>query len=182
MARGYDVPVFGAIVWTTGSPPYMIKSPKSTQSLFVKSVPTFVLKVWESSERVALQDTELSSLITMIKNESKKAMYVPFPIAPRWNISASQLQFGIRCLQCNRIGMTRYHRGWICKRCGNYSKEAHKVAIQEWFVLLKETMTNKECREFLQIEDRYLAKRLLKSCDVIEIGTTKGTVYKWNWK
>ncbi|WP_332647488.1 nuclease-related domain-containing protein [Lysinibacillus sp. 54212] len=182
IARGYDIPVFGAIVWTTGSLPNMIKSPKSTQSLFVKSVPTFVLKVWESYERVALHDTELSSLIAMIKHESKRAMYVPFPIAPRWNIRSTELLFGIRCLQCNRIGMTRYHRGWICNRCDNYDKEAHKVAIQEWFVLLKETMTNRECREFLQIDDRYLAKRLLKSCDVIEIGTTKGTVYKWNWK
>lgn len=182
LARGFDIPVHGAIVWTTSSPSNVIKSSKSIQSLFVKSVPTYVLKFWESFNQMVMEDSELDLLIEMIRSESKAREYVLFPIAPRWNISATQLLFGIRCLKCNRIGMARYHRGWICKRCGSYDKDAHKVAIQEWFVLLKETMSNRECREFLQIEDRYLAKRLLKSCDVIEIGTTKGTIYKWNWK
>lgn len=181
-ARQIQLPVTGAIVWTSATRSNIIKPPTNVQTLYVQTVPIYLKQVTEQFRLNAtfLSHAQLLRISKEMQQQSKQCKYPQFPLSQRWNITAEQIKKGVRCIKCGEFGMDKMAYGWTC-HCGHIDKHAHKIAIKEWFMLVKETMTNKECREFLLLEDRYVAKRMLKSCDLIEIGTTKGTIYKWKW-
>jgi hypothetical protein len=54
---------------------------------------------------------------------------------------------------------------------------AHRGALVEWFLVVKRTITNRECREFLGV-DIYTANRILNSMDLVSQGTYKDRIYK----
>ncbi len=116
-----------------------------------------------------------------MKDESNKNQYSQFPITKSMNSGHIRLIKGVRCNLCGKIGMLRSYGHWECS-CGNKEKYAHIPTLQGWFIFNKDTITNRECRDYLMINDRHLAKRLLKHPNIIEFGHNKGTFYKWKWK
>ncbi|MGV3488207.1 MAG: NERD domain-containing protein, partial [Tuberibacillus sp.] len=61
------------------------------------------------------------------------------------------------------------------------STSAHEQAIYDYFLLIKPTITVAECCEFLCIESRHIAKRILQSMKLRSTGRTKGRIYHSPW-
>jgi len=78
-----------------------------------------------------------------------------------FNVHQSELQRGVCCDKCRAFDMQRIYANWLCPRCGNKSKNAHIPMILDYFLLLGSSMTNKQCREFLRVNDRKLIRNLL---------------------
>ena len=78
-------------------------------------------------------------------------------------IPPRQLIPGIRCHQCNYLGMTRVKWSWICPRCQYNDKMAAIKGIDEYLLLVKPWAINKEILNYLNIDSRYVVSRLLKS-------------------
>ena len=89
---------------------------------------------------------------------------------------------GVQCENCGSIGMKRISRGWGCVKCQYFSKTAHKQGIKDWFMLMSDTMTNHECREFFDIATNYTAKRLISDLPLISEGVNRGTLYRYRFK
>lgn len=87
----------------------------------------------------------------------------PIDVLKKFGIHSDELQRGVRCPHCHSFLMNHSYAAWICNRCGHSSKTAHEQTILNYFLLFGPTMTNKQCREFLKIEDRQLVRRLLKN-------------------
>lgn len=104
----------------------------------------------------------------------------PIDVLKKFGIPPADLQRGVRCPHCHSFLMRRAHATWICNRCGQSSKNAHEQSILNHFLLFGPTMTNKQCREFLKIEDRQLIRRLLKNMKFQPSGsgTGNGLYYK----
>lgn len=58
------------------------------------------------------------------------------------------------------------------------NSHAHYKAISTYFSLCKETITNKECRDFLLLNNRNEAKRILSNSGLLKCGKSSATYYK----
>lgn len=94
-----------------------------------------------------------------------------------FSISSSHITTGIRCPSCQEYGMDRKRRSWECPICQTRSRQAHKLAIADYFLLYGSTLTNKKCRQFLHISSREVASKLLMRFPLTYQGSTKALTY-----
>lgn len=77
-------------------------------------------------------------------------------------IHSSELLRGVRCIKCNYLGMRRKGWSWKCPSCSFEDKLAAQQSINEYLLLIKPWLTNKECKHFLGLESRHTSLRQLK--------------------
>ncbi|WP_229671692.1 nuclease-related domain-containing protein [Lentibacillus kapialis] len=68
---------------------------------------------------------------------------------------------GITCEKCSQHPMKRLYKKWQCPNCCAASFNAHEQIILDHFLLHGTTITNKECRELLQINSPRTARTIL---------------------
>ncbi len=97
-------------------------------------------------------------------------------ILTNYKISEDEILKGIYCEICAGK-MERVFGSWYCNYCKFYSKTAHEQKIEDYFLLIKPFITNKELRGFLDIDSRKTAEKILASLNLKTTGSTKGTIY-----
>lgn len=88
------------------------------------------------------------------------------PLINHFSIRFEDLKLGVKCESCSFIGMQKIIRTWYCPKCSKTNSYAHYKAISTYFSLCKETITNKECRDFLLLNNRNEAKRILSNSGI----------------
>ncbi|MCO7175843.1 nuclease-related domain-containing protein [Sporolactobacillus kofuensis] len=103
----------------------------------------------------------------------------PISLLEKFNIHPSELRRGVRCDQCRSFDMQRISANWFCPQCGHKSKTAHIPMILHYFLLFGNTMTNKQCREFLKFDKTKTVTDLLNKMKLQRggSGTGKGLYY-----
>ena len=84
-----------------------------------------------------------------------------FPMAKRFDIHPAEILTGVMCRECNKFTMKWRERKWRCNACGRVGGDEYKASVEDWFMLIKNTMTNREFRYFTQLECSHVAKHLL---------------------
>ncbi|OAT83101.1 hypothetical protein A6P54_05775 [Bacillus sp. MKU004] len=97
-------------------------------------------------------------------------------ILNNYGIEESDLILGVRCEICSGK-MERKHRTWYCHTCKFTSNTAHERTIEDYFLLIKPSITNKELRTLLGIQSPKTARLLLNALNLKTTGSTKGTIY-----
>lgn len=95
----------------------------------------------------------------------------------KFNLSPSDILPGILCPSCQKYHMERISKVWHCHYCGAISTDAHEQAIQDYFLLISQTITNKQLRQFLLLPSQKIASNLLVSSGLEYAGCTKNRVY-----
>ncbi|MBS4192026.1 NERD domain-containing protein [Bacillus sp. FJAT-49705] len=95
----------------------------------------------------------------------------------KYSISPSNIITGVQCPQCNEFPMVYNRRKWQCSKCRTISKDAHIKALQDYFNLFKNTISNTEFRQFLHIDSIFSASKLLNSLKLEKHGERKGRIY-----
>lgn len=174
---GVSIPIYGVIV-LTNSKVRVIEPPTKYNAILHRTIPVYFRNIPREKKYITTMDMRTLSE-KIIANHKP---YSPYPMCMRWSIHPSDLQTGVCCEKCITFGMKKRKYGWNCVRCGHVDKLAHEKAIYEWFVLIGETINNRQCREFLHLESHHVASRLLKSMDLIKTGTSQSNLeYKWKW-
>ncbi|MBK3497277.1 NERD domain-containing protein [Viridibacillus sp. YIM B01967] len=173
LARGLDVPVFGAIV-LTGNYQQVELAPEYVPVIFTKTIPVFLRKL--DRQRSYLSLDQLDWLVQELIASHRA--FMPFPMCTRWGIDITELRSGVKCTECGRFGMERIKRTWECPICKHRDAKAHEHTIRDWFMLVSKTITNKECRQFLHIDHHQTASRILNCMELIVKGVGKGTTYE----
>lgn len=172
--RNLSIPIHTAVVFP--NPRQIIENTRSDLNvLFPNEVPAM------------LRESELnppaidSRTFTHISNELLKGNveFNPFPMCKRFQIDPVEIKSGVLCDTCGTLGMQRIFRGWGCNVCQSISRTAHIQAITDWFMLVSDTMNNRECREFLHIPKNYTASRLLSDLPLEPHGVNKGRCYRF---
>ncbi|PWU67141.1 nuclease-related domain-containing protein [Gracilibacillus dipsosauri] len=102
---------------------------------------------------------------------------------PRYNwceyfeVNTKDIQPGVICPNCFRIGMQRKRYSWYCNSCHHISKNAHHDAFRDFFSFFKPSITNKEARWWLQLDNRFTTHAILKNMNLESSGETRGRVY-----
>ncbi|WP_042470163.1 nuclease-related domain-containing protein [Bacillus ndiopicus] len=174
-----SIPVIGAVVWTTSSYPLIMKSPKHLPMMFLSTVPTFFTQQQAHFPKILTKE-DCSELTKLLVEENERCKFSRYPLFPRWQTKVLSIKQGVRCV-CGSFAMQRNKSSWHCEVCGIYDKRAHIATLKEWFIFVKDTISNREACYLLGIESRHIAKRLLKSAGLIETGGGRSIVYKWPW-
>ncbi len=69
--------------------------------------------------------------------------YIP-NLLENYNISIDDLATGVHCPNCGVLPMKRKWGMWVCGSCSITSRDAHLMALRDYALLIKPTITNRE--------------------------------------
>lgn len=83
-------------------------------------------------------------------------------ILKEYPIDVSEILPGVKCAGCNILGMQQSGWTWKCPKCGIEDKFAAQKTINEYLLLIKPWITNKECKNLLGLSSRHTCLRILR--------------------
>ncbi|WP_234028499.1 nuclease-related domain-containing protein [Lentibacillus sp. Marseille-P4043] len=95
----------------------------------------------------------------------------------RYNIQDHHLIKGVSCPSCAYYPMIRLYKKWSCPKCSTTEHSAHERIILDYFLLYNNTITNKQCRDLLQIESPKSIYVILKSMNLKYTGKNSARKY-----
>ncbi|MEQ2529536.1 nuclease-related domain-containing protein [Bacillaceae bacterium CLA-AA-H227] len=110
---------------------------------------------------------------TLLKHDTP----LKLDILQHYGIDPKEIITGVQCPACEFIHMNYRHGIWKCPSCQETLNNAHHKAIEDYFTIMGQTITNEQCREFLRIESRNVARSLLLGMKLKQSGTTKNKTY-----
>lgn len=165
-----SIPIYSLIIMTNPSSIITTNSskhPLANQILHSSYLPFQMEQISESLSHHAL---DIPSIKNIIKKLKKKHTPLNFSVLSKYNLERKHIQDGVICKNCSYLPMSRINANWYCPKCGFKDKNAHLHALQDYYYLYGETITNQQAKKILQIDSTSLAIRLLKSA------TTKSTL------
>jgi len=134
----------------------------------------------KEKEKAILTDNQFRSLIEKLRQDQQ--IYNPYPLCERYRIDNKHINKGIICDTCNNKLTRVNHMTWTCPICRIDSKQPFEEALKDWFMIMKNTISNEECREFFLLKDKYAANYALKSLPLKRVGKSRASVYTWDYK
>lgn len=139
-----------------------------------EELPTKILQLEKSTSSNKMEDKALKKIFRYLL---KKHTEGESSFLDRFDIKVSDLLKGVICQKCDALPMERLKGNWFCPRCRTKDKYAHVKAVEDYQLLIKSTISNKELREFLKISSSATATRLLHSMNLPRKGENKTTIY-----
>ncbi|WP_251028786.1 nuclease-related domain-containing protein [Bacillus sp. ISL-18] len=176
-SRNIKIPLYGAVVL---SYPKQIVAvpPQRTKILYPNLIPSYLKNIPSLEQKL---DPDTFHWLSAELLDSHQ-MYIPKPVCETFHIPFSDFKTGVRCLKCHRIGMVKTPRTWVCPICNTKDHLAHERTLREWFLIFKRSITNRECREFLGVEDIYTANRILTSMNLLSEGKYRYRSYTMDFR
>lgn len=172
--RGIQVSVVGRII-LANQQAFVKSAPKDAPILFMKELPSFLLKL-ENYPDIIGRD-ECLRLIKKIKQN--QVAYDPFPLSEYFKVNPNLLKKSQLCPNCNLSLVYVNHKTRHCTNCRVDVRTNYESALQDWFMVFKGTITNRECQDFLGLKNRHQAKYALKVAGLKKIGKSVATKYIW---
>lgn len=167
------IPIYGAVVFASRKSFVKISTEKA-EILYRNEVRPFLRKFQKLKPTLTEEDMEKIKDILLLKNTP----FAYFPLSKHFSIQTKDIIRGVECNRCGYLGMQKRNRTWYCPSCSKNDSSAYKKTITSYFLLCKDSITNKECREFLLLSNRHEAKRILANSNLIKTGNNKSTIYK----
>lgn len=152
--------------------------PVSVPLKYGKQLPRYIREL--PSLPKAFSRAEIKSIAFGIKNSATSWQQVLG--CEKYDINPSELRRGVLCLDCNHIMTRSQGRKWRCQGCGKYGNRDLEQSVKDWFLLVKPTFSNKECREFLSIKSKYSASVTLRESNLNRKGNPPKNFYLWDYK
>lgn len=173
-----DIPIHHLVVFS--NPNAILKADPTNKEVPKKVCKPFRLldKIHEiernnPKEQITLKDIKQTSKLLIKHHEPEQ-----FNILEYFKISPDEVLPGAQCERCDRFPM-EYKKGkWYCPSCQTYSKTAHIKAVDDYFYLIKDTMTNSELRNFLLFPTDDITQKYLRKLNLAGSGNTKARVYR----
>ena len=98
-------------------------------------------------------------------------------ILQEYGLTETDLLQGVPCPNCTHIPMDYQKGKWICPECNATSKEAYIEALNDYFLLIKPSITTRECQSIFQIPTTDISRNILISLNLPTSGHTKKRLY-----
>lgn len=123
---------------------------------------------------VILTEKELKRLSKLILKKDTPNLSSPFT---QLQIDVDELAKGVACPNCKSLSMNRLFKIWFCLSCQFSSTTAHIMALRDYSLLISDTISNKELRDFLDLDSISVASKILTSLHLPTEGTTRNRRY-----
>lgn len=155
--------VTGAVIMTAKSCRIMQK-PTHYPIYKLESMVERVTQIYNSSGGVSYSVGELEVVERQLV-ENRSAFEYP-PLCEYYRINASEIRFGVECPSCGVLGMLRTGKTWTCPSCRKRERNAHKKAVDDYFWLIDNKITNRDFRKFCMVDSIYVASRMLSNMEL----------------
>lgn len=137
-----------------------------------------LLKKIEELEKYYTQDRVDQKTIGKIKRlVLNKHIPIRTDFLQMMGIDKNDILTGIRCPNCSFIPMHYNRNNWKCPACQHFSKDTLLEAINDYFLLIKPSITNSELRQYLHLPSRRASTYLLTLLNLPSTGVQKGRTY-----
>lgn len=134
------------------------------------------IKSLQQKYKEPILDTKKISSLSKICLKEHTPKHVD--VLKKHGVSPSEVKPGVFCpKKCGDMPMVWNHGKWECQICHYTSKTAHYSALYHYKILIKPTITNKELRDFLLLENERVAKNILDNLNLQTSGTKRWKVY-----
>ncbi len=96
-----------------------------------------------------------NKLLSVIALQSTE--YLPNPLAQTFPLELANIRTGLICPICHNKIINQKN----CPTCKTSSRIMQQQAIEDWFYLCKDTISNRDCVHFLELKDKYAANYIL---------------------
>lgn len=103
--------------------------------------------------------------------------YNPLPLCSYYKIDPLELRRGLLCRHCHGELIRNTRETWHCSNCKKDAEDPYNDAISDWFTLVKNSITNEECRDFLKLKNKRISYHFLKKSSLIRKGKSVATFY-----
>lgn len=134
-------------------------------------------KIYHNEKIYHQERTDLSTITEMGNLLLSHQRPQKIEILQEFKIKTDEIRTGPRCPNCLHIPMIYTKGKGLCPKCQTSSKEVFKEGISDYFYLYKPTITNSECRHFLQLPSNHVAQKILQSLNLEWTGNTKSRIY-----
>jgi len=138
------------------------------------ALPVKFAQIQKSFQQESVTKGDLKKLVNCLLN--KHTPQNPLLLS-QFNVTKDQLIKGVFCPHCAHVPISRIHGSWFCSKCRLKSVDAHIGALKDYALLIKSEITNREAREFLQLENAATVTKILKSLQLPYFGVNKGRVH-----
>lgn len=118
-----------------------------------------------------LSTQAFNKLLSAISLQSTE--FIPKPLAPTHQLDRAHIATGLICPSCHLKITTQNH----CPSCKISKRLMQQQAIEDWFYLYKDTISNSECVHFLELKDKFAANYLLNKLNLDKISHYKSRRY-----
>lgn len=171
-ARNISVPVYKAVVFPRPQQ-YFDNYRRNLTILFPLEIPVYLRNIDELTP--TLDSKQLRKIATALVESHRE--FNPFPLTSTYTISPTDLTTGVQCKKCGFFGMHSIHRGWGCLKCKQFNSDEHIQALLDYFMLISNRITNKECRSFLRLDNSQKAQRILAQLEIPTFSERRGRYY-----
>jgi hypothetical protein len=172
------IPVDYVVVISNPYTTYVINGRNSTNVIKRVCKADILLKKIQSFEKMYTDEIlSIKELRKLSRLLVKKNTPPTNHILQKYGIQKSELLNGIHCPTCSYLPLIRDRQKWYCPSCHTFSIDAHKYALQDYFLLFNSKITNQQFRSFACITSRNTARRILHATNLKFSGTNKGRVY-----
>ncbi|MDN7241865.1 nuclease-related domain-containing protein [Planococcus sp. N028] len=164
----YKIPVIGIVVFTNSTSVLKVSNIKR-KVIHLSGLPYTLDSLIEQYRTSPKFDVhQLCSLFLTCQSPIKP--YNPEPIP-------YPLLTGVFCPDCTFSTMSYSRDFWRCPACRLKQRDAHLLALQDYRLLVGETISNREFRQFTELRSRTNATLLLKRSGFQTIDTHKSLHY-----
>jgi hypothetical protein len=157
----------------------LIKTTSDNRKIFEKIFYADILMNKINNLEALFVDKKLTPKQIQKLKETLNKEHTPAPpsILKTHGIKDSEIIKGIQCPHCKQYSLCRIVKKWYCRNCHLYSNNSHRQGIRDFFLIMSESISNKQCREFLLIDCPNAAKRVLASMNLPTTGSKKYRMY-----
>ncbi|EON74043.1 nuclease-related domain-containing protein [Lysinibacillus sphaericus] len=169
-SQNHSLPIEGAIILSNPSA-IIATHPNSVPIFHVSGLQSHLQLLFNKYPKSLLTNEQLSRFVQRFRDHHQPQVLPPF-------IASSRFRHGVLCPKCQYKYQMHYHRGfWKCSICNYASAEIFAEALQDYRLLVRQTITNSQLRAFFGIQSSDSANRLLKKFQFSYTGTFKNRVY-----
>ncbi|ANU23652.1 nuclease-related domain-containing protein [Planococcus donghaensis] len=170
-----NLPIKGIVVFTSKQCEFVAK-PQNNLVCKTYQLIDYLFNILNSFPEMTTQP-HLSKIEKILQKH--QSPYKRIPLCQLYTIAFSELRTGIYCATCKNHQMIRKKRcGWICEVCQSVDPLALEITVQEYFSLVHTQLSNKQLRQFCNLESPYVASRLLSTFDFETTGALRNRTYQ----
>lgn len=140
---------------------------------YAKQLPRFIRSFITNEPRLTINQIRK---IKKTINENRRKWWND-KACKRYNISPNDLKRGVLCQTCNEPAARVRGHSWFCRTCGKNAKESLQQSIDDWFLLVSPTITNRQIRLFLELKSSSAASVILRNTNLRRTGASRSTTY-----
>ncbi|AYC29941.1 NERD domain-containing protein [Paenisporosarcina cavernae] len=169
--KGIDLPVFGIFAVSNVNCKIVTKQEEPTivRASFLQKK---ILELPRSTEFI--DENTLAKLKKSILNEHME--FDQHNFLKNFDVDVKELLPGMWCDVCKKLTVSKIGFKFMCT-CGNENPSSFMQAVNDYFLLMKNEMSNKECRTFLKIESAKVTYRKLQQSGLQIQGRGRNTLY-----